>query len=180
MAYPAGRFIVYLAALCVAACLVGVSCDGGKGREGDAARDGGGEPPAAGKVPAEQVGADSVTAYVVLKEMGYAVLEPIPMKLVVRNETGRTLRLTFPTAQRFDFRIRKYREPIWSWSDGRMFAQAGERLAIEPGDSVTYEYTWDGKLADGSLPRLGRYWARGVLMTAPPIQTEERQFGIVD
>jgi hypothetical protein len=169
-----------LASLLLAAAVALVSCDGGKGREDEEARDDRGGPAETRREPAEQVGADSVTAYVVLREMGYAALEPVPMKLVVRNETARTLCFTFPTAQRFDFIIGKQREPVWSWSDGRMFAQTRGRLAVAPGESIYYEYTWDGRLAGGKLPRLGRYRARGALMTAPPIETEERQFGIVD
>jgi hypothetical protein len=128
----------------------------------------------------EQARPDSVTAYVDLVEMGYAALEPIPLRLIVRNEAGRTLHLTFPTAQRFDFIITKDREPVWSWGQGRMFAQALGRVALAPGDSAVYEYTWDGRLPGGSLPRLGRYTVKGVLMTMPPVETEAREFGIVD
>jgi hypothetical protein len=115
-----------------------------------------------------------------MREMGYAALEPVSMRLVVRNVSGRTLRLTFPTAQRFDFVVSKDREPVWSWSEGRSFAQSLERMTLAPGDSLVYDFTWDGKLAGGRLPRLGRYSARGVLMTLPPVLTEDRQFGIVD
>jgi hypothetical protein len=112
--------------------------------------------------------------------MGYAALEPVPMKLIVKNETDRTLRLVFPTAQRFDFIIMKDRVPVWSWSEGRMFAQALGRLALAAGDSLVYEYTWDGRLPSGGLPALGRYTVKGVLMTAPPVETGAREFGIVD
>jgi hypothetical protein len=151
----------------LAAGLCSVSCEGKKSEK-------------EGAGPAELVGADSVTAYVDFREMGYAALEPIPMKLVVRNETERMLHFTFPSGQRFDFIVTKVKQPVWAWSEGRMFEQSVGHLAIAPGDSVVYEYTWDGKLADGTLPRLGRYWVRGALMTAPPIETTTKHFGIVD
>ncbi|MGD9402942.1 MAG: BsuPI-related putative proteinase inhibitor [bacterium] len=156
-----------MAGICLAAAFATISCGSKKGREGEAA-------------PVEQVGADSVTAYVDLREMGYAALEPIPMKLVVRNETERTLCFTFPTGQRFDFIVTKVKEPVWAWSEERTFAGAVGRLAVAPEDSVVYEHTWDGRLAGGRLPRLGRYWVKGALMTAPPIQTGTRKFAIVD
>jgi hypothetical protein len=124
--------------MCLAAGLGTISCDSRKGREGKAA-------------PPEQVGVDSVTAYVDIRERGYAALEPIPIK-----------------------------EPAWTWSEGRTFAEAAGRVMIAPGDSLVYEYTWDGRLADGSLPRLGRYRVKGALMTAPPIETGMRKFAIVD
>jgi hypothetical protein len=129
---------------------------------------------------AEPVGSDSVRAYVEMRERGYAALEPVPLKLVAVNKTGRTLCLTFPTAQRFDFIIGKDEEPVWSWSEGRAFEESPLRVALAPGDSLVYEYVWKGRLKDGSLPRLGRYRLKGALMTAPPVETGERQFGIVD
>lgn len=156
-----------LVAIGLAAGLLLLSCGGDKGRKQEAA-------------PAEQVGADSVTAYVDLRERGYAGLEPVPMKLVVRNETERTLRFTFPTEQRFDFVVTKVKEPVWAWSEGRTFSEDTGHLSIAPGDSLIYEYTWDGRKADGSLPRLGRYRVKGVLMTAPPIETGTGKFAVVD
>ena len=162
---PALRF----AAVCLIVWIVLSSCSGGDGGRGGS-RD----------APMEHVGADSVRAYIGLREMGYAALEPVPMRLVVKNVSGRTLRLTFPTAQRFDFVVEKDRRPVWSWSEGRAFAQLLKRLVLAPGDSLVYEHAWNGKLADGRTPRLGRYSAKGMLMTLPPVQTGEKQFGIVD
>lgn len=163
------------AVLCLAICLAATSC--GRGRDAERVQPRGGTRDEA--VP-EHVRPDSVTAYVGLVEMGYAALEPVPMKLIVKNETDRTLRLVFPTAQRFDFIIMKDRVPVWSWSEGRMFAQALGRLALAAGDSVIYEYTWDGRMPGGGLPALGRYTVKGVLMTAPPVESGAREFGIVD
>ncbi len=156
-----------VAGLCLAAALAAISC----GREQDAGRGGG---------AAERPGADSVTVYVDIRERGYAALERIPMRLVVRNETRRTLRFAFPTSQRFDFMVKKDKKTVWRWSEGRSFAGSPGRLMLAPGDSLVYEYVWDGRLEDGRPPRLGRYRAAGRLMTEPPIETRERRFGIVD
>ncbi len=167
MTCPMRLPVIAIAAACLLAGPGGISCDGKP--QGD--RPG---------APAEPVGADSVRAYVELREMGYAALEPVPMRLVVRNISARALRLTFPDAQRFDFVISRDRERVWAWSDGRTFAGSQGILSLARGDSLVYDYTWDGKLAGGTLPRLGRYRVRGLLMTRPPVETDERQFGIVD
>lgn len=163
------------AVLCLALFLATTSC--GCARDAEPIRKE--TVPEVGAMP-EQAGQDSVTAYVGLVERGYAALEPVPLKLIVRNDTERTLRLMFPAAQRFDFIIMKDRKPVWSWSEGRMFAQTIGHLALAAGDSVVYEYTWDGRLTGGSLPALGRYAVKGLLTTMPPVETGAREFGIVD
>jgi hypothetical protein len=128
----------------------------------------------------ERAGTDSVIAYIEGAGRGYAVLEPIHMKLVVKNPSDRKMQLTFPTAQGFDFIIRKGRETVWSWSWGRMFAQVLGEASLAPGDSLTYEYTWNGFLPGGKSPELGRYTMQGVLMTTPRIETGQKEFGLID
>jgi hypothetical protein len=123
---------------------------------------------------------DSVHVTVGLNEGSYAIGEPMIMKLTARNTTGRMLRLTFPTAQRFDFIVRQGKQVIWQWSNGKMFAQVIGRLSVGPGDSVSYEYRWDQKLSDGSNPDLGPYTIQGVLTTLPKVTSSEMRFGIAD
>jgi hypothetical protein len=59
--------------------------------------------------------ADSLEARISLNEGSYAVREPVVMTLTVRNITDRTLNLTFPTAQRYDFIVGKGKLAIWQW-----------------------------------------------------------------
>jgi hypothetical protein len=123
---------------------------------------------------------DSLKVRLELRERGYASGEPIEMKLVVSNTTDRRIKITFPTAQRFDFIVKKDRVPVWQWSGERMFAQVLGRHAIEAKGFVAYEFTWDQKLPDGSWARLGRYTVQGILKSMPEIASTEKEFGIVD
>jgi hypothetical protein len=123
---------------------------------------------------------DSLDARVRLNAGSYAVREPIVMTLIVRNTTDRTLNLTFPTAQRYDFIVRKGQHILWQWGHERMFAQVIGRLALAPRDSITYELTWDQRTLEGTEPKLGAYSIQGILKTFPETATDERTFGIMD
>jgi hypothetical protein len=111
---------------------------------------------------------------------GFAMGEPIVMTLEVTNKADRTVTLTFPTAQRYDFIIKKGKQTIWQWSAGRMFAQVVGRYELAPGDTISYEYTWDQTGADGTKPGLGAYTIEGLLMLSPPFRVGPKTFGIVD
>jgi hypothetical protein len=123
---------------------------------------------------------DSLAAEVKLNEGGYAMGEPVVMTLGVTNTSDNAITLTFPSAQRYDFIVKKGKQPVWQWSGGRMFAQVIGRYELPPGESISYEYTWDQTAADGTKPSLGAYTVEGLLMISPPLRTESRTFGIVD
>ncbi len=123
---------------------------------------------------------ESLLVQVQLNEGGYAIGEPIEMKLIVTNLTSRALRLFFPTAQRYDFIVSKGNEVLWRWSDARTFAQVTSTLLLEPRATITYEATWDQTTRSGVKLPLGRYAIKGVLTTRPSIDTEPKVFGIVD
>jgi hypothetical protein len=124
--------------------------------------------------------ADSLTVEVGLTERGYALLEPVVMSLRVTNNKEEDLTLTFPTAQRYDFIVRKGKEIVWIWSEGRMFAQVIGRLTLGAGETVTYDINWDQSGLESMRPPLGAYTVQGILKTMPEIASEEREFGIVD
>jgi len=102
------------------------------------------------------------------------------MSLVVTNNKEEDLVLTFPTAQRYDFIVRKGKETIWIWSEGRMFAQVIGRQTLGAGETISYEITWDQSGLESMRPPLGAYTVRGILKTMPEIASEKREFGIVD
>jgi hypothetical protein len=123
---------------------------------------------------------DSLGVTISLNAGSYAIREHIVMTVTAVNTTERALRLTFPTAQRYDFIVRKDRKPIWRWSDDRMFAQALSRHTIEPGDSIVYEFEWDQANVDGTELNLGRYTVGGILKTLPERASREKTFSIAD
>jgi hypothetical protein len=156
------------AALLVVAALLLASWGGGGGGRGSRGEAAGGSGP------------DSLTASISLNEGGYAMGEPIVMTLEVVNPTDRSIRLTFPSAQRYDFVVKQAKATIWQYSGGRMFAQVLGRYDLAPGDTMAYKYTWDQTGADGTKPRLGAYTVEGMLMISPPLKTGAKTFGIVD
>jgi hypothetical protein len=123
---------------------------------------------------------DSILVSVELNEGSYAIGEPVVMRLIAGNSTGRNINLTFPTAQRFDFIVRQDKRVIWQWSDEKAFAQVTGRESLRPGDSISYEYKWDQKLPDGTNPDLGAYTIQAMLMTQPTFTSRQKRFGVVD
>ena len=123
---------------------------------------------------------DSLVVEIGVNEGSYAVLEPVIMTLTVRNSAGRDLALTFPTAQRYDFIVRKGKQVVWRWSEGMMFAQVIGRATLGAGESISYEVTWEQAGLEGIKPVLGAYSVQGVLKTSQEIMSEEQVFGIMD
>lgn len=124
--------------------------------------------------------ADSIALSLSLDRGSYAVGERINMGMVAHNTSGRSLRLTFPTAQRYDFVVKKQGRAVWQWSGDMMFAQAIATDVLAPGESLSFACQWDQKLADGTNAALGAYTAEAMLKTAPEKATGEKRFGIVD
>jgi len=126
------------------------------------------------------IAADSLKMALSLDSGSYAVGEVIKLGLEVTNTTTRSVTLTFPTAQRFDFVARKGGKPIWQWSSDMMFAQVEGRETIAPGGSLEFTAEWNQRLADGTNPGLGAYTLQGILKCHPELATPEKPFGIVD
>ncbi len=58
---------------------------------------------------------------------------------------------------------------VWNWAHHRDFAQVESKLTLEPGESVTYEETWDCSNNEGTLVEDGRYQALGFVVGRPRI-----------
>src|SRR5712691_11004317 len=76
--------------------------------------------------------------------------EPIAMTLRLTSGTE-TVRLQFPTSQRFDFALRDARgAQVWRWSEGRMFGQMVGSETLGPArPQNTYQAEFQGDLAPG-------------------------------
>ncbi len=170
--------LIMLAAVAVSAYSCG-GCRCGK-KSGDATASGAAGTTIAADPLAGGISGDTLKVEVDLAERGYALLEPIVMTLTVANVKGEDLTLTFPTAQRYDFIVRKGKQVVWRWSEGMMFAQVIGRESLRAGDSISYEITWDQSGLEDMKPPLGAYSAQGILKTTREIISEEKDFGIVD
>ncbi len=82
----------------------------------------------------------------------------VRMLFHVTNAGEEPVRLTFPTAQRYDIVVTTAEgEEVWRWSEGRSFAQVVTRGRLAPGETWQMTGTWE----HGS--RSGAYRATGIL-----------------
>ena len=89
----------------------------------------------------------------------YAPGEPLTFTLRVINNSPRPIRLSFRTAQRFDFVVEdKQDREVWRWSAGRLFAQVlgHETLGPSGGEFVARA------TAEGRFPP-GVYTVKGII-----------------
>lgn len=76
----------------------------------------------------------------------------------VTNAGDSSVEVTFTSGQTADVVIYEAGgdEEVWRWSDGRMFTQAMETMALEPGAEFHKSYTW-------KTPESGEYRVRATL-----------------
>lgn len=83
--------------------------------------------------------------------------DTVRFELHVTNMTDDTLRLEFPSSQRFDFEVLGAGgESAWSWSAARSFAQVVGEEAVAPGETVTYRAGWGAGERRGAHTVVGR------------------------
>ncbi len=105
--------------------------------------------------------------------------ENVEMTLLVTNVSDRSVRLRFDSGQVFDFLAVK--EPVvgdgpeflvWNWAHDKAFTLQIWTLDIQPGETKSYQVTWDGRGNNGDA-LTGRFAIRAVLVSIPggsPIQ----------
>lgn len=74
--------------------------------------------------------------------LAVTVEDDVTFAFRVRNEGDDPVELTFPTSQLADVAVYADDEPVWRWSDGRMFTQALVHETIQPGGTFEREYRW--------------------------------------
>ncbi len=85
--------------------------------------------------------------------------QPVRLTLIKTNISSRPVTLTYNTAQRFDFFVRRgLNGPvIWQWSANRSFAQVVGRVNLEPGQSQIFSATWNQRTNAGREVGAGMY-----------------------
>jgi hypothetical protein len=83
----------------------------------------------------------------------------VRIALHVSNTTKKSVELTFPSGQTYDFVVLdSVGRELWRWGNGRMFTQALHNTLLAGGESLDYEETWStAELAPG------HYVAKAVL-----------------
>jgi len=89
--------------------------------------------------------------------------ETIPMRLVIRNHSARTLSLPFRSGQQFDFQVLQEGRVIWNWANERSFTQALTTLTLKPDEEVVFSVRWNQETNSGRRINPGRYTVRGIL-----------------
>ncbi|MFD1569202.1 BsuPI-related putative proteinase inhibitor [Halorubrum laminariae] len=98
----------------------------------------------------------------------------IELALTVRNDGGEPVTLRFPTGQRAEFAVyptgterneRDKTDPVWRHGEGRLFTQAVGTETLTPGESETYEGTWDG-------PSPGKFVVVGWVTAAAGVEAD--------
>lgn len=63
--------------------------------------------------------------------------------LQVTNASGAVVPVTFPTGQSAEFTVSRDGRELWRWSADRGFTQAVRQESLAPGETRTYEATWN-------------------------------------
>jgi hypothetical protein len=95
----------------------------------------------------------------------YARDESAQFTLTLKNESGQTTALTYPSGQQYDFAARpapkgKFdpkQKVIWQWSRGRAFTMMLQMKQFAPGETLTYKDKWDFKDQNGKTVPPGQY-----------------------
>lgn len=85
----------------------------------------------------------------------------------IRNRTDKTVKMFYPTGQRWDLAVFHYKTQIYRWSQGYMWEEAPHTVPIRAGNTLSYELSWRAvDRLDRPLPK-GVYHAQGMVMTKP-------------
>jgi hypothetical protein len=92
----------------------------------------------------------------------YTPADTVLLRLLVRNDAQEPIKLLFPSAQTYDFRLLDSEGKVWwQWSRGRVFAQVVVERVLQPGE----QYEIQERLPLGQVAGLqpGRYLVVGEL-----------------
>jgi hypothetical protein len=77
--------------------------------------------------------------------------------LHLTNNTRQSLRLEFPTSQRYDFVVqRPDGSEVWRWSNGQMFAQHVSSEELKAGETRDYWADWRPGTSNGRFVVIGQ------------------------
>ncbi|MDA8219688.1 MAG: BsuPI-related putative proteinase inhibitor [Dehalococcoidales bacterium] len=92
----------------------------------------------------------------------YAPGDSVKFTVTVRNDGSAPAALQFNSGQRFDIVVLDTRgNEVWKWSDGMFFTMALGTLELQPGESKSFDATWDQKDGKGNQVSAGHYVAQG-------------------
>jgi hypothetical protein len=120
---------------------------------------------------------DGIEVSLVVRGERFRTGDDVPIVIIVRNRSDRTLAVPFETGQQFDLEVLQENRVLWSWAAHRTFSQARSRLVLRPGEDETFTVRWNGGNNNGRAVNPGRYLIRAVLLApfeSPNFVGEER------
>lgn len=61
----------------------------------------------------------------------------------IENAGSSPVEVEYRDGQKFDIAVSEDGDEVWRWSTGRMFTMALEQRELDPGETATYEATWE-------------------------------------
>jgi len=108
----------------------------------------------------------------------YRVGQRVVLTLTVTNRGERPIRLTFPSAQVYDFVVRQDGREVWRWSRDKMFTMMLTEVLLPPGKPQSYTEPWDQIDTEGRPIPPGEYEVVGLLVDKQPAVSRSLRIAI--
>jgi len=96
--------------------------------------------------------------------------EPLAVTITATNTTKEAQTLHFGSGQSFDVFINNEDgQPIWSWGANKRFTMALRSVELQPGETKTFDATWNGEALPDFKLAPGTYSVQAVLTTNPRV-----------
>lgn len=133
---------------------------------------------------AGQASAGPLSYNTLVSKATYTPVEPVEMRLMVRNETAEPVTLIFPSSQRFDFIVRGRAGEVWRWSHGKRFLDVVQTVSLGSRQTLEYVVSWDQRDSNGRPVRPGAYEVVAVFLGTttpgtPPVTLPPVSFTVV-
>jgi len=97
--------------------------------------------------------------------------DEVVFRLAVRNDGEHPVELTFRSGQTVEFVVTNDGEPVWRWSDERLFTQQVRTETLSPGSETTAVGHWTD-------PTAGEYTVEATLATTGERPAAETVFRV--
>lgn len=105
----------------------------------------------------------------------YKLGEPVRLTYAVRNRGSKPITLSFSSAKQHDIWITRGDTEVFRFSKGRMYATMLTTLVLQPGQTKSFDFTWNQKDNNGQDIGPGTYTVHAQLTPTrnqpPPVRT---------
>ena len=116
--------------------------------------------------PSAERSAGDLKVQLSVSRAAFQVGEAVPIRLQVTNLAGAPTVLTMSSGQRYDVLVRQRGALIWQWSHDKAFVQVVRESTMAPGETLSFDWTWDQRDLQGRQVESGVYDIWAVFMGA--------------